>query len=76
LASIIETEMKQNNKVELTICPNWVVKSDNNHKGGVDHHHKMAFLLETMSELTTMVKIRNVLWSSQKLWWTCHSSLQ
>jgi hypothetical protein len=53
--------MKQNSKVESTICPNWVVKSDNNHKGGVDHHHHiLAFLLETMSELTTMVKIRNV----------------
>jgi hypothetical protein len=50
-----------------------------NHKGGVDHHHHiMAFLLpwDNVGTLTTMVKIRNVLWSSQKIWWTCHSSLQ
>ncbi len=47
--------------------PKLVVKSDNNHKGGVDHHHMMASPLETMSELTTMVKIRNVPWSSQNM---------
>jgi hypothetical protein len=42
--SWIETEMKQNNKVESTICPNWhwVVKSDNNQsqgRGGSSSHN-------------------------------------